>query len=135
MVLEKGFGMFGLVEWLKELTIFMVICETILSFAPTTVYKQYIKPFVGLIVLLWITSFLFGAVQTDWNQKVKVIFEDYERSVSNYLTDFSVVEREYEDISKDMDDGYLTENDDGLKLNNNLISIDDIIINPIKIGE
>ena len=54
-----------LVSWLKELAVFIVICETILSFSPTGVYKRYIKPFVGLILLLRISAFLIGTVEVD----------------------------------------------------------------------
>ena len=49
------------IEWLKQLAVFMILCETILSFAPTQTYKKYIKPFVGMILLFRITVFLFGA--------------------------------------------------------------------------
>ena len=54
----------GLVDWLKELAVFIVICETLLSFSPNGVYKRYIKPFVGLILLLRISAFLIGTVGT-----------------------------------------------------------------------
>lgn len=108
-------------EWLKELTIFMVICETILSFAPTSTYKKYIKPFVGLIMLLWITSFFFGAVQIDWNQRIDSIFDEYEQSVSRYLENVPIVESK-EDETKDK------------KLNDNIINVDSVVINPVRIG-
>ena len=84
----------GVVDWLKELTIFMVICETILSFSPTAGYKRYIKPFVGLIVLLWITSFLFGAIEIDWSSRVEDIFSEYEQAVSHYLDNVPLVEED-----------------------------------------
>lgn len=115
----------SLVEWLKELTIFMVICETILSFAPTSAYKRYIKPFVGLIMLLWITSFFFGAVEVDWNQRIHTIFEEYEQSVSRYLENVPIVETEEEYT------GNKTKNE---KLNANIINVENVKVNPIKIG-
>lgn len=120
----------GVVEWLKELTIFMVICETILSFAPTTVYKRYIKPFVGLIVLLWITSFLFGAIEIDWNARVDEIFTDYEQSVSQYLENIPVVETDA--VYEESVDVLSNENEE--KLKEDIIKIDNIIISPIEIG-
>lgn len=120
----------GVVEWLKELTIFMVICETILSFAPTTVYKRYIKPFVGLIVLLWITSFLFGAIEIDWNARVDEIFTDYEQSVSQYLENIPVVETDA--VYEESVDVLSNENEE--KLKEDIIKIDNIIIRPIEIG-
>lgn len=114
--------LYGVVEWLKELTIFMVICETILSFAPNATYKKYIKPFVGLILLLWITTFFFGAVEIDWNQRINDIFRDYEQSVSQYLEHMPVV---------DTEEAY---NAGTEKLNGNSINIEPVVIDPIEIG-
>ena len=119
----------GVVDWLKELTIFMVICETILSFSPTTGYKRYIKPFVGLIVLLWITSFLFGAIEIDWNNRVEDIFSEYEQSVSHYLENIPVVEEDGRKASV-----FLQSTDSGKKLKGDIINIDNITISPIEIG-
>lgn len=113
----------GLVEWLKELAVFIVLCETILSFSPSGVYKRYIKPFVGLIVLLRISSLLIGTVEVDWNERVNTIFSGYEQSVSQYLENVPVVEEE--DI----------ENNGDFKLKDDLIKVDEIIISPIEIGE
>ena len=125
----------GVVNWLKELTIFMVICETILSFAPTSAYKRYIKPFVGLILLLWITSFLFGEIHTDWNKKMEQIFIDYEQAVSHYLENVPLVEGEKkqkyqaEDFTLEYD---FLENE---KLNEYIIKVNEIVVSPIRIGE
>ena len=125
----------GVVNWLKELTIFMVICETILSFAPTSVYKKYIKPFVGLIILLWITSFLFGAIETDWDKKMEQIFTDYEQAVSHYLENITIVEEDEKNgFSYNI---YSSEYNyvEGEKLNKDIINIERVIVNPIQIGE
>ena len=119
----------GVVDWLKELTIFMVICETILSFSPTTGYKRYIKPFVGLIVLLWITSFLFGAIEIDWNNRVEDIFSEYEQAVSHYLENIPVVEEDSRETSV-----FLQSADSSEKLKGDIINIDNITISPIEIG-
>lgn len=119
----------GVVDWLKELTIFMVICETILSFSPTAGYKRYIKPFVGLIVLLWITSFLFGAIEVDWSNRVEDIFFEYEQSVSHYLENVPVVETDSSEIPN-----FLQKNKKEEKLKEDIINIDDVIISPIEIG-
>lgn len=119
----------GVVDWLKELTIFMVICETILSFSPTTGYKRYIKPFVGLIVLFRITSFLFGAIEIDWSNRVEDIFSEYEQAVSHYLENIPVVEEEGRETS-----GFLQSTDSGIKLKGDIINIDNITISPIEIG-
>lgn len=121
----------SIVDWLKEITIFMVICETILSFAPTAVYKRYIKPFVGLIMLLWITSFLFGTVETDWNQRIDEIFNDYEQSVSRYLKNAPIVEQDKEMNKEQAENTYMGKE----KLKEDIIIVDKIVINPIKIGE
>lgn len=121
----------GVVDWLKELTVFMVICETILSFSPTAGYKRYIKPFVGLIILLWITSFLFGAIETDWNQRVDKIFTDYEQAVSHYLENVPVVEAENVYAA---DGTYADKNENEEKLNEDIIKIENITIRPVKIG-
>ena len=102
----------SLVEWLKELTIFMVICETILSFAPTSTYKRY--------------SFFFGGVEIDWNQRVHTIFDEYEQSVSRYLENVPIVE---------VDENKYEEEKEDEKLNANIINIEDVVVNPIKIGE
>lgn len=125
----------GAVEWLKELTVFMVICEMILSFAPTSVYKRYIKPFVGLIMLLWITSFLFGTIETDWDKKIEQIFTDYEQAVSHYLENVPIVEGEGKREIQYSDAPLKYDFNKKEKLNENIINIDNVIISPIKIGE
>ena len=107
----------------------MVICETILSFSPTAGYKRYIKPFVGLIVLLWITSFLFGAVEIDWSNRVEDIFSEYEQAVSHYLENIPVVEEDSRETSV-----FLQSADSSEKLKGDIINIDNITISPIEIG-
>lgn len=124
----------GLVDWLKELAVFIVICETLLSFSPNGVYKRYIKPFVGLILLLRISAFLIGTVEVDWNKRIDEVFSGYEESVSRYLENIPVVEDETDEnriyrVSPDnMTDG------DGDKFKQDLISVDKIAISPIEIG-
>lgn len=108
-----------LVEWLKQLAVFMILCETILSFAPTQTYKRYIKPFVGMVFLLRITVFLFGAVEVDWNKRVEDVFDHYERSISSYLDEQAIVD---EKIKNRM-------------LNDNIIKISGVSIDKIEIGE
>ena len=107
------------VEWLKQLAVFMILCETILSFAPTQTYKRYIKPFVGMILLFRITVFLFGAVQIDWNQRVDELFAHYEQSISSYLDQEAIVDESW---GKEM-------------LNENIINIEGVSIEKIKVGE
>lgn len=119
----------GLVRWLKELAVFIVICETILSFAPTGVFKRYIKPFVGLILLLRISAFLIGTVEVDWNKRIDEVFAGYEQSVSMYLENTPIVEVTNE---KKENDPYSYKDAIGLK--QDLINIDKIIISPIDIG-
>ena len=92
-----------LVEWLKNIAVFMILCETMLSFSPTKTYKKYIKPFVGLILLLRISVFLVGAVEIDWNNRVNEVFEHYEQSVSRYLEVIPIIEND-EAINKDITD-------------------------------
>jgi len=120
----------GLVLWLKELAVFIVICETILSFSPTGVYKRYIKPFVGLILLLRISAFLIGTLEVDWNKRVDEVFDGYEQSVSMYLENITIVE---EDAAKENVFSPYNDTDNG-KLNQNLINIEEVIISPIEIG-
>ena len=108
-----------LVEWLKQLAVFMILCETILSFAPTKTYKKYIKPFVGMILLFRITVFLFGAAQVDWNRRVENVFEHYEQSISSYLDKEEIV----------------NENTNDKILNEDIINIQDVSIDKIRIGE
>lgn len=119
----------GLVSWLKELAVFIVICETILSFTPTGVFKRYIKPFVGLILLLRISAFLIGTVEVDWNKRIEEVFDGYEQSVSRYLENMPVVEITDEEKEENI---YAYENDKQLK--QDLIKIDKIMISPINIG-
>lgn len=107
-----------LVDWIKQIAIFMVVCETILSFSPSKTYKRYIKPFVGLIIIFRIAVFLFGAVEVDWDRKVEEIFDHYEQSVSQYIKNYPVVDEEKE-----------------YKLNEDIIKIDTIRIGNIKIGD
>lgn len=136
-----------LVSWLKELAVFIVICETILSFTPNAVYKRYIKPFVGLIMLLRITSFLFGAVEIDWNQRINEIFTDYEQSVNCYLENASIVKQEdavterLNEVTQEYgaehpgDIEKMLEMEENIILNEDITIIEDIVISPIKIGE
>lgn len=121
----------GLVSWLKELAVFIVICETILSFSPNGVYKRYIKPFVGLILLLRISAFLVGTVEIDWNKRIDEVFGGYEQSVSRYLENVSVVEAENDDKEGKT---YEYCDDRSTELKQDLINIDNIIISPIEIG-
>lgn len=104
-----------LVEWLKHIAVFMILCETMLSFSPTKTYKRYIKPFVGLILLLRIAVFLVGTVEIDWNRRVTEVFDHYEQSVSHYLEIYPVVEEKE-------------------KLNENIINISGVKIEEIEIG-
>ena len=119
----------GLVLWLKELAVFIVICETILSFAPTGVFKRYIKPFVGLILLLRISAFLIGTVEVDWNKRIEEVFDGYEQSVSRYLENMPVVE-----ITDDEKEENIYAYEKSIQLKQDLIKIDKIMINPINIG-
>lgn len=80
-----------LVEWLKRMTVFMILCEMLLSFSPSKSYKRYMKPFVGLILLLRIAVFLVGTVEVDWNSRVSEVFDYYEQSVNSYLETYPVV--------------------------------------------
>ena len=121
----------GLVSWLKELAVFIVICETILSFSPTGVYKRYIKPFVGLILLLRISAFLIGTVEVDWNKRISEVFSGYEQSVSRYLENIPVVEPENDEnaiLQYDIED-----NGSG-ELKRDLINIEEVVVSPIEIG-
>ncbi len=122
----------GLVLWLKELAVFIVVCETILSFSPSGVYKKYIKPFVGLILLLRISAFLFGTIEVDWNERVDAVFNDYEQSVSTYLENVPVIEDASEQSGELLIQGAVLGDE---KLNDDSIKVDKIIISPIKIGE
>ena len=124
----------GLVDWLKELAVFIVICETLLSFSPNGVYKRYIKPFVGLILLLRISAFLIGTVEVDWNKRIDEVFSGYEESVSRYLENIPVVEDETDENSiYRVSPDNMTEGD-GDKFKQDLINIDKIAISPIEIG-
>ncbi len=121
----------GLVSWLKQLAVFIVICETVLSFAPNGVYKRYIKPFVGLILLLRISSFLIGTVEVDWNKRIDEVFAGYEESVSLYLENVPVVE---ENLVPDEEEKGIYENVFDSELKQDLINIDKIVVNPITLG-
>lgn len=120
----------GLVLWLKELAVFIVICETILSFSPTGVYKRYIKPFVGLILLLRISAFLIGTVEVDWNKRIDEVFAGYEQSVSLYLENIPIVEtdaREEKIFS-------MYDSTSNMELKQDLINVERIVISPIAVG-
>lgn len=121
----------GLVSWLKELAVFIVICETILSFSPNGAYKRYIKPFVGLILLLRISAFLIGAVEIDWNKRIDEVFCGYEQSVSRYLENVPVVEAQNDNATEN---GFRDTDGEEMILKQDLIKIDNIIISPIKLG-
>ena len=121
----------GLVSWLKELAVFIVICETILSFSPTGVYKRYIKPFVGLILLLRISAFLIGTVEVDWNKRISEVFSGYEQSVSRYLENIPVVEPENDESAILQ---YSTEDNGSGELKQDLINIEEVVVSPIEIG-
>lgn len=119
----------GLVTWLKELAVFIVICETILSFAPTGVFKRYIKPFVGLILLLRISAFLIGTVEVDWNKRIDEVFAGYEQSVSMYLENAPIVE-----VTNNEKENEPYSYKNAIELKQDLINIEKIIISPIDIG-
>ena len=121
----------GLVSWLKELAVFIVICETILSFSPNGVYKRYIKPFVGLILLLRISSFLIGTVEVDWKKRIDEVFAGYEESVSRYLENVPIVEPE---AGQEERQSVLYGNATDRKLKQDLINVDKIIVSPITVG-
>ena len=121
----------GLVSWLKELAVFIVICETILSFSPTGVYKRYIKPFVGLILLLRISAFLIGTVEVDWNKRISEVFSGYEQSVSRYLENIPVVDPENDESAILQ---YSTEDNGSGELKQDLINIEEVVVSPIEIG-
>lgn len=121
----------GLVSWLKELAVFIVVCETILSFSPNGMYKRYIKPFVGLILLLRISAFLFGTVEVDWNKRIDEVFGGYEQSVSRYLENMPVVDMENSENKRLQ---YSMNGNEENELKHDLINIDDVIISPIEIG-
>lgn len=121
----------GLVSWLKELAVFIVVCETILSFSPNGMYKRYIKPFVGLILLLRISAFLFGTVEVDWNKRIDEVFGGYEQSVSRYLENMPVVDMENSENKRLQ---YNMNGNEKNELKHDLINIDDVIISPIEIG-
>lgn len=108
-----------MVEWLKQLAVFMILCETILSFSPTQTYKRYIKPFVGMILLFRITVFLFGTAEVDWNQRIEEVFAHYETSISSYLEEQAIVE---EKLKEDI-------------LNEDIINIESVSVDKISIGE
>ena len=124
----------GLVVWLKELAVFIVICETLLSFSPNGMYKRYIKPFVGLILLLRISAFLIGTVEVDWNKRIDEVFSGYEDSVSLYLENVPVVEAEIDEnrIYNAFPENMTEYGED--KSKQDLINIDRITISPIEIG-
>ena len=92
-----------LVEWLKHMAVFMILCETMLSFSPTKSYNKYMKPFVGLILLLRIAVFLVGTVEIDWNSRVTEMFDYYEQSVNCYLESYPVVMEKQEDEKLNQD--------------------------------
>ena len=119
----------GLVTWLKELAVFIVICETILSFAPTGVFKRYIKPFVGLILLLRISAFLIGTIEVDWNKRIDEVFAGYEQSVSMYLENAPIVE-----VTNNEKENEPYSYKNAIELKQDLINIEKIIISPIDIG-
>lgn len=124
----------GLVVWLKELAVFIVICETLLSFSPNGMYKRYIKPFVGLILLLRISAFLIGTVEVDWNKRIDEVFSGYEDSVSLYLENVPVVETEIDEnrIYNAFPENMTEYGED--KSKQDLINIDKVTISPIEIG-
>lgn len=122
----------GLVLWLKELAVFIVVCETILSFSPSGVYKKYIKPFVGLILLLRISAFLFGTIEVDWNERIDAVFNEYEQSVNRYLENVPVIE-EISGQPEEVPKYDLVQEDE--KLNDDSIKVDKIVVSPIRIGE
>lgn len=120
----------SLVSWLKELAVFIVICETILSFTPNGVFKRYIKPFVGLILLLRISAFLVGTVEVDWNKRIDEVFDGYEQSVSRYLDNVPVVEVK----RSESEEGKMCYKEEEIKLKQDLTTIKKVFIAPIEIG-
>lgn len=113
-------------EWLKGLTIFVIVCETTLGFSPTLQYKRYLKPFVGFVILLRIMTFLIGNHSYELKLDVDELFEKQEISFGNIMND----NRLNKDLTDELNEAAEEEIQPGMR-----IHIEDICFTPIEVGE
>ena len=70
-----------LLNAIKGIAIFMVICEAILHFTPTKNYGKYIKPIIGFIILSKIMIAIFSFNNSGINKQMEETLDKYEEQL------------------------------------------------------
>ena len=117
---------YSLLENMKNIAIFMVICQTILHFTPSHNYEKYIKPVVGFMLLTKIIISVFAVFRLEMTQGLEESYRKYEAAVTEYE---ATQEEQFWDASE-----FPAQINDDRKLNEELIKDVCIEIEPIIIG-
>lgn len=117
---------YSLLENMKNIAIFMVICQTILHFTPSHNYEKYIKPVVGFMLLTKIIISVFAVFRLEMTQGLEESYRKYEAAVTEYE---ATQEEQFWDVSE-----FPAQINDDRKLNEELIKDVCIEIEPIIIG-
>ncbi|MGN0157247.1 MAG: stage III sporulation protein AF [Lachnospiraceae bacterium] len=117
---------YSLLENMKNIAIFMVICQTILHFTPSHNYEKYIKPVVGFMLLTKIIISVFAVFRLEMTQGLEESYRKYEAAVTEYE---ATQEEQFWDVSE-----FPAQINDDRKLNEELIKNVCIEIEPIIIG-
>ncbi|MDD6203236.1 MAG: stage III sporulation protein AF [Lachnospiraceae bacterium] len=117
---------YSLLENMKNIAVFMVICQTILHFTPSHNYEKYIKPVVGFMLLTKIIISVFAVFRLEMTQGLEESYRKYEAAVTEYE---ATQEEQFWDVSE-----FPAQINDDRKLNEELIKDVCIEIEPIIIG-
>ena len=113
-------------EWLKGLTVFVIVCETTLGFAPSLQYKRYLKPFVGFVILLRIIGFWLSDNTYEMKLDIDELFVEQEISFGNILKENKL----NEDIINNIEAFGQDKMEQEMR-----IQIEDISLTPIEVGK
>lgn len=117
---------YSLLENMKNIAVFMVICQTILHFTPSHNYEKYIKPVVGFMLLTKIIISVFAVFRLEMTQGLEESYRKYEAAITEYE---ATQEEQFRDVSE-----FPAQINDDRKLNEELIKDVCIEIEPIIIG-
>lgn len=120
---------YSLLENMKNIAVFMVICQTILHFTPSHNYEKYIKPVVGFMLLSKIIISVFAVFRLEMTQGLEESYRKYEAAITEYE---ATQEEQFWNVSEFPAQIYYKDNDK--KLNKELIKEVHVEIEPIVIG-
>ena len=104
---------YSILDTIKNIAIFVVICETILHLAPEKNYEKYIKPIIGFMVLGKITVAIFNFQQSDIRQQMETSIIKYEKELQQFNVSetehqvLDVTQQIYEKLNGNIINGYI----------------------------